>query len=573
MRCPRWGVFGALLAALSAAPALGQSVRGTVLRDGVRVDGAVVMLLDSAGAVVARGVSREHGDYALAAPRAGRYTLRVLRIGWAPTLAGPVALPPGAPTSLDLTLTGAPVRIAGLRIVDRAPCEVRPDSDAVAFRLWEEARKALLAASLTEQEHLTMRTTSIQRVLEATSDRVLAESSQVHVVPTVKPFVSLPADSLAAGGYVQRTADGDMVFWAPDADVLLSESFAMSHCLRAERAATDTGAASRWMGIAFQPSGAPRGVGDVEGVLWLDAGSAELRRLDYRYVHLGEIDRPAREARAGGRVEFLRLPTGGWIIPRWEIRYPVLRTVTRGRPSVIPGVRRELPTARVELAEVRVTGGEVSAVQRGTRVIWERGRIAFRVLVADAERGRPVPGSVVSLDGSPDTAVTGADGVALLARVLPGAHRLMLRTATTDLLGVAPVPVNLAVPETQTEPRRVTMPSERALLAQACGARVAARHEALLRGAVRASVLPLPDARVSASWQASFERLGGGAPVVVARRIEATSNARGEFVMCGLPRGLPISLRVARATGGDRAVTFTIPPAVVAVEQRLIVEP
>ncbi len=272
-------------------------------------------------------------------------------------------------------------------------------------------------------------------------------------------------------------------------------------------------------------------------------------------------------------MEFVRLPTGGWIIPRWEIRYPVLRTTTRGRRSVIPGVRRELPTSTVELAEVRVTGGEVSAVQRGTRVIWERGRVAFRVLVVDAEHGLPVRGSIVSLDGSPDTAVTGDDGVALLARVLPGAHQLTLRTATADLLGVSPVPVSLAVPETQTEPRRVTMPTERALLAQACGARVAARHEALLRGAVRSSVLPLPDARVTASWQASFERLGGGAPVVVARRIEATSNARGEFVMCGLPRGVPIALRVARATGGDRAVTFTIPAAVVAVEQRLIVEP
>lgn len=167
MRGRRWGVLGALLAALPAASALGQSVRGTVLRDRVRVDGAVVLLMDSAGTVVARGVSRELGDYALAAPRAGRYTLRVLRIGFAPTLAGPVALAPGAPTSLDVNLTGAPVRIAGLRIVDRAPCEVRPDSDAVAFRLWEEARKALLATSLTEREQLTMRTTSIQRVLEA----------------------------------------------------------------------------------------------------------------------------------------------------------------------------------------------------------------------------------------------------------------------------------------------------------------------------------------------------------------------------------------------------------------------
>ena len=43
-----------LLLAGSSIAASGQSVRGTVTRDGVRVEGAIVLLVDSVGRVVAR---------------------------------------------------------------------------------------------------------------------------------------------------------------------------------------------------------------------------------------------------------------------------------------------------------------------------------------------------------------------------------------------------------------------------------------------------------------------------------------------------------------------------------------
>ena len=274
---------GVLLAAIGAA-AQAQSVRGTITRDGMQIDGAIALLVDSTGRVVARGASRETGAYALTADRPGRYTLRILRIGYAPTIVGPLQLATGAVTTRNVTLTGAPVRIAELRIVDRAPCQVRPDSDAVAFRLWEEARTALLATALTQREQLTMRTSVTQRLLDQGGERVLSESTTTRVIPTVRPFVSLPPDSLAAVGYVLHNALGETEYWAPDADVLLSESFASSHCLRPERPAVDTGIASRWVGIAFLPSGDPRGVADVEGVLWLDRIAERTPRPGHQYT-------------------------------------------------------------------------------------------------------------------------------------------------------------------------------------------------------------------------------------------------------------------------------------------------
>lgn len=565
-----------IIAALLATPhtdARAQSVRGTVSRGGVRVDGAIILLVDSTGRVIARSASRESGAFTLSAERAGRHTLRVLRIGFAPTVVGPVRLAVGAPLPLDVTLTGAPVRIAELRIVDRSPCEVRPDSDAVAFRLWDEARKALLATTLTQHDQLTMRTGSTQRTLDAGDERVLAESTTVRTVPTVRPFASLPPDSLLVAGYVQRNALGETIYWAPDADVLLSESFASTHCLRPERAREQTGNASRWIGIAFLPSGPARGVADVEGVLWLDANTAELRRLDYRYVRIPGDTPLAERVQAGGRVDFLRLPTGGWIVSRWSIRYPLVRSAAPRSTSVIPGARREAPVSSVELAGIRITSGEVAEVRRGVRTIWERGRVGYRVQVVDAGQRRPLTESSVVMDDSPDTATTGVDGVALFPRVLPGAHRVTVRTATMRLLGVSPTDVGVTVSDQQGAPHVIEVPHASELLSQACGARVAARRESLLRGSLRTSALPVADTRVEASWLARFTRLGGGAPIMLPRTLMATTNARGEFTMCGLPRGVAVSLRAVRGRPGDATTTVTIPTSAVVAEQLLVVEP
>ena len=75
------------------------------------------------------------------------------------------------------------------------------------------------------------------------------------------------------------------------------------------------------VGLAFEPTGEGKRV-DLEGTLWLDEETAELSRLDFDYTGLppsmGRVE-------AGGRVEFDRLPTGEWIVPRWSIRMPVVQ--------------------------------------------------------------------------------------------------------------------------------------------------------------------------------------------------------------------------------------------------------
>jgi hypothetical protein len=236
-------------------------------------------------------------------------------------------------------------------------------------------------------------------------------------------------------------------------------------------------------------------------------------------------------------------------------------------------MRSDLPSNEVELAGVQITGGEVSEVSRGGRTIWERGRVGFRVRVMDASGAVALQGSVLTIDDSRDSTTTGADGVALFPRVVPGAHRLGVRTATMTALGAPPFAIGVTVADEQTAPFPIQAPNERASLAAACGERVAARHESLLRGSLRTSVLPVPDTRIEASWQATYTPLGGGELVSVPRRVVATTNARGEFVMCGVPRGLAVMLRPLRGRANDAPVTVMIPSVAVVEEQRMVVEP
>jgi hypothetical protein len=53
----------------------------------------------------------------------------------------------------------------------------------------------------------------------------------------------------------------------------------------------------------------------------------------------------------------------------------------------------------------------------------------------------------------------------------------------------------------------------------------------------------------------------------------ATTNARGEFVMCGVPRGLAVTLRALRGRTSDVPATVMIPSVAVVAEQRMVVEP
>jgi hypothetical protein len=239
---------------------------------------------------------------------------------------------------------------------------------------------------------------------------------------------------------------------------------------------------------------------------------------------------------------------------------------------VIPGVARPAASSELVLTAIQEAGGDVSEVRRGDQLIWQRGRVGYRIRIMDPEQHVGLPESLITIDAQ-DSTISGPDGVALFPRITPGGHLVGVRTRLMTQLGSPALDVSVIVPDDQQAPFEIASPSDGALLQRACGARVAARHESILRGSVRAAMLPVPDARVEASWQARYTRLGGGEPVLVPQRATATTSRRGEFLICGVPRATPIALRTIRGTVSESAPTLTIAPSIVVAEQQLVVSP
>jgi hypothetical protein len=163
---------------------------------------------------------------------------------------------------------------------------------------------------------------------------------------TQAPFASVPVEHLERVGFIERTSVNTWHYYAPDAEVLLSEVFLRGYCFRAVEGEDGL------IGLAFEPAKKKQRVAGVRGVLWLDAQTAALRHLEFGYTKL-PWNVPAQ--RVGGRVEFEQLASGLWIVRRWYVRAPrigVERTMLRFGGST-QFRRRELFVSIVE------HGGEV----------------------------------------------------------------------------------------------------------------------------------------------------------------------------------------------------------------------
>jgi hypothetical protein len=365
-----------------APAAAAQTVRGTLLHDvtDAPAAGALITLLDAAGQSQARTLTDADGRFELTARRAGDYVLRVERIGFALTERPVYGLAAGEARDLTVRAATSPIHLEGLVAVGkrRRQCAQRPEAGSEAAALWEEARKALSAAAVTEQqrgllyEHARYETELHPRTLD------IAGEHHRHTGRARRPFHSLPLEQLLADGFVQQT-DSGTVYYSPDAEVLLSDEFLDSHCFRVVEPGDDMSGVL--IGLSFEP--AQRRAPGIRGTLWLNRHTAELRFVEFEYPS------PAPgipSTNLGGRVEFMSLPSGEWIVRRWWIRTPRLalqqvRTAT-GQP-----IERHALTGIVE------HGGEVLAVLTRT------GRPLYR-----GDELAPPPTPVVRAPATPDPA-------------------------------------------------------------------------------------------------------------------------------------------------------------------------
>ncbi|HEU0298138.1 MAG TPA: carboxypeptidase-like regulatory domain-containing protein [Longimicrobium sp.] len=339
-----------LVALLASGPISAQTVRGVLVDDAGRpVDGTVVGLYPATGGrALAGGLTDGEGRFSLAAPAAGRYLVRAERIGYQPAQAE-VELAAGETEELRLATAVKVFVLAPVEVTADMRCVVRPGAGMRAYELWQQAAVALRATELVEDQELVEYTIRTYR-------RDLIRSRRTRRDPPQRvrgqPFETLSPAELAEHGYLRDTGDTITVY-GPDATVLLSDEFQDTHCLYVHSAVnvrTQRGQSGQ-VGLAFEPAES-REVVDIRGTMWLDARTGELRSVEYEYTGLpdGSQRSPSR-----GVVEFQRLPSGAWIVSRWNIR------TARILYGTGPGSRRGTRPVEV-LGDVREAGGEVSEI-------------------------------------------------------------------------------------------------------------------------------------------------------------------------------------------------------------------
>ena len=534
VRLPAGSSLALLVALLSAARLGAQTLRGTV-RDPTNrpLPGVLVLMLDSTSSVAARALTNERGEFTTASTRAGTYRLRMMHIGFQPELSEPISLLSGGEIAKTFVYTNARVALDTVRVVDRGSCQSMGDSAAITFRVWEQARTALHATQLTAASRRLMATTiAYDRVLEPDLRHVRQQRSNVSTAFVMQPWRVVSPDSLHRAGYVVTDRTNTTTYHAPGIDVLLSPMFVADHCFQLVPPGRGH---EQFMGIAFEPTPERKKLPEIRGTLWVDRKSSELRRLDFRYVHLSS----EQEQLGGGELEFANMRNGAWAISRWSIRMPVLEQTIASQ---------EMGGVQTHVAEVHVTGGElalaIAAASHDT--LWTGRTLTVAGTVVDSVSGSSIANADVSLAGTALSSTTDNRGRFAIAKVLPGTYTLEARTASLDSVGaMKQTSITLSDSSASVE---VRVPSAKQIASTLCAAsrQTDASLTGIVVGSVRASdSTPAANARITAEWQ---DR-GASGP----RLVETHSDARGAYRLCGVPVGSTLTLRSSSSAGGSPA--------------------
>jgi hypothetical protein len=394
---------------------------------------------------------------------------------------------------------------------------VRGGDDADVNAVWEEARKALNGAAWADSLHfITFQARSFERELDPATLNVRREFFHDRAGSGGPAYESVPASDLEENGYVRPDGTGWM-YYAPDAEVLLSDTFLDTHCFQLRRG---TGENAGSVGLAFQPVRDGK-LPDIQGVLWLDGKSAELRYLEFEYIRL-----PRRHGRrdAGGRVDFRRLPAGAWIVSHWRIRVPmaaVKESVGQGQT-----VRLEARGPRREF------GGEVTSVEdpRAPEPSTALGVVGGRVTAPDLE-SLPA-GLQVYLSGTVYRADVDSRGSFRIPDVPAGRYTATLTDPRIAALGFPAPHATVDVESGSVALVRLPYPSQDQFTAAICPEDVARGEQVgAIYGTLRArgTGAPLGQTRLRIIWTEGLR------PDVRAGSAETVTNREGGFHVCGLP--------------------------------------
>src|ERR1043166_159641 len=388
-----------------------QAIRGRVLlADGSAPSPGILILgVDGAGNTVARALSSPGGAYYLQLPKAGVYDVRAIRIGYRPGSPQRVTIAGAEVKALDLHIDRLPVELSAVRVLGGDDC--LPDcDDAIRFlMLVEQARKALANEHLAQREVPTeYRLVRMRGVVDRKGVRADGDSVRYEELLLDRPFELTPVDSLLRVGYVRFDQTGRVRYDVPNPDLLMSEDFLASHCFRLVKGPREY---RTWTGVAFWPAMVRDSMADIDGTIWLDGPTGELRRFDFGYMNLRELratlcrrpvpntptwrfctDRSSLAFATGGYLSFRRMDSGEWVVNELVLRTPEQRdprdTTKRSATS------SALTTTHVTVASVK---------QAGQIVYWDDGLLPAGTPSPAGRAGRrpaALDGLVVDSSGS-----------------------------------------------------------------------------------------------------------------------------------------------------------------------------
>lgn len=522
-------VTALMLAGVLAVPAgaAAQTVTGAVVEAGsaAPLPGVLVSLLDDRGERVRAVLSDTAGRFTLEVGRFGRYRLRAERIGLETTTSQTFDLFSTNPHFQRVLMGERPVLIEGIVVDSRVQqCRLDPARGAQIQRWWQEVRTALDVSTVVQVEGLAQfELERFEREWDAGLRRIVAQDSRTEMNLSNRPFVSEEPQFLADGGFVQGDAMGQREYYAPDAEVLLSDVFLSSHCFSISDERDDQGL----VGLAFEPT-LDRDVPDITGTLWVDSTTAELQSLDFRYANLTELP----ENESGGYVSFDYLPSGAWMVRDWYIRMPKLGL-------------RGLNEAELVLLGYIDVGGRVSPLETTSvaAAAAERGAVGgIRGVVHDSIRGRGLAGATVAVIGTRFQTYTDVTGAFMLPNVPVGEHQVTFFHDDPAAWGLGSPFVRVEVSEGRSAEIEMALPGFRRAALIVCSG-VGTDAQAVLVGeVVGGDEQALGNIEMEVRWEERDRR----GVVLRTRTQELRTGSDGRFIACTLPSEtlLRVSARV-----------------------------